>query len=341
MPHRDALRSPLLSRFPAVRSTDLDEVRRQVAGIFCDHQLNIVGRRQRLDTRMHYRACGQLGYGRMLYGAAVDIDPGRLGSFFLLQIPLRGAETIITGSRPMQSTPRHASIVSPTLSFRMRHEQHTEKLFVRIDRHALERQFAQYCGRPLRGALEFSPGVPLQSHAGKALRQLLAWQFLEASDGTLFDQPLVAARLEETLMLSLLGALPHNQSQAMRERDGLAPAFVRRAEDYIRQHAHEALTAGAIAAGIGVSTRSLFAGFRAYRDTTPMAYVRTVRLEKVRQALCEPDAHTSVTGTALQWGFSHLGQFAAAYQRRYGELPSRTLRRSGAAAASSGDASTP
>jgi AraC-like DNA-binding protein len=34
-----------------------------------------------------------------------------------------------------------------------------------------------------------------------------------------------------------------------------------------------------------------------------------------------------VTAVALRWGFGHLGQFAADYRARFGELPSETLRR--------------
>jgi AraC-like DNA-binding protein len=37
----------------------------------------------------------------------------------------------------------------------------------------------------------------------------------------------------------------------------------------------------------------------------------------------------SVAEVAARWGFSHLGRFAAAYRKRYGESPSHTLREAG------------
>lgn len=40
----------------------------------------------------------------------------------------------------------------------------------------------------------------------------------------------------------------------------------------------------------------------------------------------DPDVLT-VSAVAVRWGFGHLGRFGAAYQERYGEPPSRTLRR--------------
>src|SRR5690606_20245665 len=131
----------------------------------------------------------------------------------------------------------------------------------------------------------------------------------EASDGPLLDYPLLAAQFEDTLMASLLSTLAHNQGSLSRAPLSVAPHFVRRAEEYMEHHAHEPLSASDIALHAGVSTRSLFAGFRTYRDTTPTAHLRALRLEKVHAALSSPSSSPeSVTVIALRWGFSHLGQ---------------------------------
>ena len=317
----------MLDRFERLRSADLDEVRAQVSRVFCEHELLVVGRAQRLDTRLCYRAVGPISFGRMRYGAAVDIDPGALGDFFLLQMPTRGHETIMVGNAVVQSSPSVASIISPTLAFRMHHGQHTEKLFIRIDRAALERQFTQLYARAPRGELEFAPDISTPLAPGAGLRRLIDWLFAEASDGDLLDHPLVSARIKETLMAALLGTLSHNQPDVSRpDRPIVSPRCVIRAQEYIEQHAHEPLTAGAIAAYAGISVRSLFVSFRKYRDTTPMAYLKDLRLDRVRAELGQPSAcRGSVTRTALRWGFSHFGQFSAAYRLRFGELPSQTL----------------
>jgi AraC-like DNA-binding protein len=260
----------------------------------------------------------------MHYGAGVDIDPGALKDFFLLQLPVRGHETIVAGGQTVHSTPAMASIVSPSLSFHMRHGAGTEKLFMRIDRLAMERQFRQLHGRPARGAIEFAPGIDLGSRAGHALQRMTGWMFAEASDGGLLDQPLIGARVEEVLMTTLLEALAHNQAVLVSDGVTVSPRFIRRAQEYISDHCHEPLTVGAIAANAGVSTRSLFDGFRKYRDTTPMAFLRDLRLDKVHAELQQASGPGAVTTTAMRWGFMHLGQFSAAYQRRFGLLPSQT-----------------
>lgn len=73
-------------------------------------------------------------------------------------------------------------------------------------------------------------------------------------------------------------------------------------------------------------------GFRRYRDTTPMAFLRNVRLERVRLDLLrakEENRPATVTYVALIWGFSDLGHFTAAYARKFNELSSQTLRCAG------------
>lgn len=84
---------------------------------------------------------------------------------------------------------------------------------------------------------------------------------------------------------------------------------------------------------MAVSVRSLQEGFRRSLDTTPVAYLRRVRLEKARDELtaAEPGT-TSVTEVATRWGFVHLGRFSSTYARAFGERPSETLRRSGPSA---------
>lgn len=321
------LRSHLFGRFPRFASRDADEVRHEVSQIFCDHDLRVIGKSQSLNTELHFRRGKKVSYGRMLYGATVDIEPGKLNDFYLIQLPISGQESIHCGRQTVLSDAGTGTIISPALEFRMRHERSAEKLFIRVERSALEQQCAQYYGQPPRGPLNFSPAIPLRSSATRSLKRLLEWQLTEASEGSLFDQPLIAAQFEEALMVSLLGTLPHNQNAAREPRNAVTPGFVRRAEAYIEHNAHLPLTAGDIADHAGVSMRSLFAGYRKYRNTSPMQYLREVRLAAVHAELSRPGPDTTVTQTALRWGFTHLGQFSAAYQQRHGELPSATLRR--------------
>jgi AraC-like DNA-binding protein len=61
-----------------------------------------------------------------------------------------------------------------------------------------------------------------------------------------------------------------------------------------------------------------------------MGYLRSRRLELVRAELGGTGRRGgTVAEVATLAGFAHLGRFARDYQRRFGELPSETLRRGG------------
>ena len=81
----------------------------------------------------------------------------------------------------------------------------------------------------------------------------------------------------------------------------------------------------------GVSTRALQTSFRRFRNTTPMAYLRAIRLELARTDLANAGWQgSSVAAVANAVGFGNLGRFARDYQARFGELPSHTLHRGSA-----------
>lgn len=134
--------------------------------------------------------------------------------------------------------------------------------------------------------------------------------------------------LEEAISLHLL-ALWRQQLDAPQAPTvhRLAPRHVLAAERYIREHASEAPTLSELASAAGVSVRTLNAAFREFRDCTPMQALREARLSGVRAELLAAPAGTTVRDVAAGWGYAHFGLFAAAYRRRFNEMPSSTLHR--------------
>ncbi|WP_016853805.1 helix-turn-helix domain-containing protein [Halomonas smyrnensis] len=76
-----------------------------------------------------------------------------------------------------------------------------------------------------------------------------------------------------------------------------------------------------------VSQRTLRYSFTSILGVSPIQFLRLTRLNRVRRRLCEPEAETTVSQAAADWGFYHLGQFARDYRRLFGESPSATLSR--------------
>ena len=244
-------------------------------------------------------------------------------------MPLAGSSDIWCGDAAIRSTPDMASVVSPTLPLRMRSQDDADQIMVRIDRSLLERQCAQHLGHELRRPIEFALGMDLSSPGGLSWCGLVRYLVSELDrENNVFTSPLTRVHVEQLVIATLLLAQPHRyRDELTRPARSIAPAFVRRVEEYIAAHADEPLTIGDLAAHAGISTSALFAGFRDFRDTSPMSHLKRIRLQRVREALqSSGSGDATVTEVALRWGFRHLGRFASDYKRWFGESPSETLK---------------
>ena len=149
------------------------------------------------------------------------------------------------------------------------------------------------------------------------------------NDSSELLHPLIRGRIASMLVSTLLVSMPHNRLPALEAAArSVAPFFVRRAEHFMEQNARNELNLDDLAEVAGITTRALQLGFRRFRNTTPMAYLRAIRLDLARTELANAGRRgSSVAAVANSVGFAHLGRFARDYQARFGELPSQTFHR--------------
>lgn len=103
---------------------------------------------------------------------------------------------------------------------------------------------------------------------------------------------------------------------------------VERAREYIHGKLAEPLPLAVLCRYAHVQARSLEYGFREITGLSPIAYVKSLRLNAVRRDLSRTDAaEHSISEIALDHGFWHLSQFAADYRKFFGETPSSTRHR--------------
>jgi AraC-like DNA-binding protein len=105
------------------------------------------------------------------------------------------------------------------------------------------------------------------------------------------------------------------------------PADLVRVVDWLRGHLAEPISLERLASAAGVRPRTLETHFKAFLGTTPLGWVRRMRLVNARRELERARAHARVTDIALANGFNQLGRFATDYRSMFGEVPSMTLRR--------------
>lgn len=120
---------------------------------------------------------------------------------------------------------------------------------------------------------------------------------------------------------------PRDVGRAGPDGGGVVSETVRRAVDHIEANVQHELTVADIATAAGVTPRALQLAFRRHLDTTPMAYLRRVRLAGTHDELREadPSSGTTVTEVSGRWGFCGSSRFTAYYRQAYGETPSETL----------------
>jgi transcriptional regulator GlxA family with amidase domain len=175
----------------------------------------------------------------------------------------------------------------------------------------------------------------LRPHSRDAARQLAAT--IDYLAETLRDrpatiaEPLVAGTSARMLCAAVLAAFPNTalSEPTIEDRHDAHPRTLRRAIAYIDDHAHEDIGVADVAAAANVTIRAVQHAFRRHRATTPMGYVRLVRLRHAHRELLEADPATGVTVTqvAARWGFFHPGRFAHHYRVTYGCPPYQTLLR--------------
>jgi AraC-like DNA-binding protein len=82
-----------------------------------------------------------------------------------------------------------------------------------------------------------------------------------------------------------------------------------------------------ICAKIGVAGRTLRLCCQEHLGMSPKQYLLVRRLHLARRALRQGTPATTVTDTAMRFGFWELGRFAVRYKSLFGEAPSTTLKR--------------
>jgi AraC-like DNA-binding protein len=319
-----------LAGFEVVHSRDVDQAQAAVSSAFCSHKLIPVSGGGQIDVRFHGAQASSIGLYYLDYGSEVRIVPDDLSDCYLVQIPLEGAAEIRSRSAEVISSPTLASVLEPDNRFEMRWATGNRQLIVRIDRSAIERHVHQTLGQPLGRRLHFELGMDLTDRGIRSWRSLVDLLRREFdADGSIPAEPLAMREMERLLLSQLLLAQPNSYSTAIHGppvHD--APRLVRRAADLIEAHAAEPLTVEDIAEAVGISVRALQDGFRKAFGTTPMNFLREVRLRKVRAELIAADPKSvTVTDVAIRWGFLHAGRFSVHYRERFAESPSHTLRR--------------
>ncbi len=310
-------------------SSDLDETKHYIGKALKPHALTLLDRRQSLNVKVGRTGFGPMSFMYIHHGADVHVYPGKLETLFLLQVPIRAnGQQVRVGNSVIKVSPGIAYVVSPTLDLELRMSEQCDNMVLAIERNWLEEYLERQLQRRLDKPLEFKPKIELKDSECQELVALMSHMTRQLNlPSSSLRHTMIQPQAESLLISTMLVNLDHNyRDELLSEAATPKPRYIKRAQAYILENAHRPLTPQDVAQEVCISLRSIYSGFQAFLHCTPMAYIKGVKLDKIREELGQAHAHeTSVAQVASKYGISSLGNFAACYRRRFGELPRDTL----------------
>jgi AraC-like DNA-binding protein len=273
---------------------------------------------------------GPIALSEIAVGSDLPMDGDQVcGSYRVVVVQAGRTEALHRGS-PIISGPGSATVFAPEGLGRGQWDAGSRMICLKIDRSAVADVLSDALGWQVTSQVDFTPVIPTDAARTQSwIHMLVSFkeQFFRAD--SLLNQPLVGLPFVESLVRGFLLAAEHPHLDALLREERLgAPRAIRTAVDIIEAEAHLPLTLSSVAVRSHISVRTLQHGFRRYIGTSPMSYLREVRLRRAHETLLKSDPSVvTVASVAYQWGFSNLGRFAAAHAARYRETPSEALRR--------------
>lgn len=310
-------------------TNSLQEAHDQMAQYICSHSLRAEGDSGNLSFQHSWTKVGGLGVNAVCYGVPVEIVSQFPEDMYSVLMVLKGVAEIERGETATTVAKGSIYIVNPADRLRMRLSADQLNVAFCFPVSSLQQYIKIETDIAVTEPLLFQSPKGENDAAESQLARTLSWLYGEFSQPqSMLQNPLVGPHLEKALFGLLLSELSHNQTELFsRQMASPVPNYVRRAEAFIVSHYDEPITVESITNAANISLRALQNGFRRFRDTTPMNFLRDYRLDQANRLLKQsyPQAR-SVTEVAVDSGFMHLGKFAKRYKERFGETPSDTLK---------------
>ena len=177
--------------------------------------------------------------------------------------------------------------------------------------------------------VRFTSFSPVDAAAVQMWKQTVRYVGNTVLSDDVLATPLVVGHASRLLAAVTLATFPNTAttSPSPHDRTDHKPVLLRRAMEFMDANAANDIALADIAEAVHVTPRAVQYMFRQHLDTTPLQYLRRLRLHYAHQQLMAADRSSdTVTEIAARWGFAHTGRFAVLYRQTYGQSPHTTLR---------------
>jgi AraC-like DNA-binding protein len=319
------------SQFMLFETDNPNLARHRLTDEFAPHQIDLKNKSKDFRTIAYKGQVADITLYRIRYCSDVTISSGPLRGYYLLYLPITGRIRVESKGRLIDILPGEFFVVNPFDPYILHKMDDCVQLTLKFDRTNLEVYLNSLLGHSPMGPLSFKSDRALKFKNCENLVRLISLFDADLFDGSAMLNDEISGGIAEKLMSDmLLRQVPNNYSDNLSiNQSSLAPYYVKKAEEYIRKYAHKPISMSNLAAVSDISERALYDGFRKYRDTTPMSFIKNIRLDRVRAELigirCGATPRRKLTEIAGDWCFSHMGNFSKDYKRKFGETPTKTL----------------
>lgn len=302
----------------------LDVARDYMCGIVAPHALIMPGRNRSLRFRHSAMDLDRIKVHLVEYATDaewVEINAEAMGTDVILKVPLTGVAQVIQGRRCTDLRPGQVYVTRPGQPYVARLGGDYSHLSVQIDPALLGGDSSEIA------ELDFDNDAINSGGAGRVLANAMVSACRVLTSGGLDPAAQrIVARAQSEMLRSMLIALPRRG----RAETEVVPYYIRKVEAHMRRNLTEELDLEDLVRISGVSRRSLHAGFRRYRNSTPMKCFKDMRLAAAHADLLQAEGRDgSVTEVATRYNFFQLSKFSRDFQSSFGQLPSQVRRQQG------------
>ncbi|OLL74374.1 hypothetical protein Ae168Ps1_2761 [Pseudonocardia sp. Ae168_Ps1] len=319
-----------LDRFD-VRSRDPEFAHEVIREAYFDHEVRFLGSTEDFEFAHTGVVAPQFMTVRFEYAMAARLRSGASPQDLVIDTVATGRLALSDGPDVLRVSPGEP-VLMPTDGAGWDFEMAA----VQVDAVVLDRTTVE---RAAESLFEVDgPGPVFPSRTAASPESARYWNGVVAhvrdailADDEVASSPLVLAEAARSLATAALVAFPNSARTRFddRARDGWSgPAVLRRALDYVDEHAGEDIGVADIARAARIGVRGLQHLFRRHRGRTPLEELRRVRLARAHADLlaADPTYGDTVGAIAARWGFGHAGRFSVEYRKVLGRAPSETLR---------------
>ncbi|HEA51103.1 hypothetical protein LCGC14_1518180 [marine sediment metagenome] len=287
------------------------------------HSLDLLGG-ENLAASLSFGEFAGFGLSRISYGNHVRVKSPALDDIYHFQVVTRGECRWRHGGENLRVRRGQAMMVNPDEVIDLEYTQECEKVIIKVPASIMKS--VSSTGSSAREQVVRFDRLPIDMRLCPSLMSILDAVFSEFEESGDSNLGAVTLPYREIVLKKLLKVFPNNWNAS----DSVQPVSpsMERIIRYIEENVKEDIELETLSQISNMSIRSIYNAFSRVFSTTPKSYVKLVKLKRLRNDLLHGHCR-NVTEVALDYGFSHLGRFSSDYRKRFGELPSETMRLAG------------